>query len=200
MSKLDRHTEFLRAYNDYPSQDNEGYIPDRAGFKCGFSAAWSILEPLIKASPPPGVTEEEELQNAADAYARKGFKENEQLVWDSCSPETVQELFPDAVAAFHDFLAGAKHVQEQMDQERKNMIYEFRKRMKAENSKLRALILLTDPAVSSEEMNSLSAKQWAEFARWEKEQTLEDLQSIADSDKKLSLAKLTNREQRENSQ
>lgn len=31
--------EFQKAWRDYPSQDNEGYIPDRGGFKCGWFAA-----------------------------------------------------------------------------------------------------------------------------------------------------------------
>lgn len=31
--------------------------------------------------------------------------------------------------------------------------------------KLKQLLLLTDPAVSSEEVNSLSVKQWSEFIR-----------------------------------
>lgn len=39
----DKHTEFKRAYDDYPSQDNEGYVPDRGGFKAGFFAAWNLL-------------------------------------------------------------------------------------------------------------------------------------------------------------
>lgn len=30
---------FKKAWEDYPSQDNEGYIPDRFGFKAGFFAA-----------------------------------------------------------------------------------------------------------------------------------------------------------------
>ena len=32
---------FEDAWNGYPSQDNEGYLPDRAGFKCGFFAGLS---------------------------------------------------------------------------------------------------------------------------------------------------------------
>ena len=31
--------DFEKAWKDYPSQDNEGYVPDRAGFKCGWFAA-----------------------------------------------------------------------------------------------------------------------------------------------------------------
>lgn len=47
MNKFD---EFKKAYEDYPSQDNEGYIPDRAGFKCGFMVAWNLLQiELVKA-------------------------------------------------------------------------------------------------------------------------------------------------------
>lgn len=30
---------FKKAWLDYPSQDNEGYQPDRGGFKCGWFAA-----------------------------------------------------------------------------------------------------------------------------------------------------------------
>lgn len=30
---------FKKAWEDYPSQDNEGYVPDRGGFKCGWFAA-----------------------------------------------------------------------------------------------------------------------------------------------------------------
>lgn len=33
--------------------------------------------------------------------------------------------------------------------------------------KLKSLILLTDPAVSNEEMNSLSTKQWVEWLRFD---------------------------------
>lgn len=39
--------------------------------------------------------------------------------------------------------------------------------LRAENQKLKQLILLTDPAVSNVEMNTLSAKQWSEFLRWQ---------------------------------
>lgn len=35
--------------------------------------------------------------------------------------------------------------------------------------KLKRLILLTDPAVSDVEMNTLSLNQWAEYVRWHKE-------------------------------
>jgi hypothetical protein len=41
---MNRFDECKKAYADYPSQDNEGYTPDRAGFKCGFSAAWRLKE------------------------------------------------------------------------------------------------------------------------------------------------------------
>lgn len=47
---MDKHEEFKRAYADYPSQDNEGYVPDRGGFKAGFGAAWNLLMPKIKAA------------------------------------------------------------------------------------------------------------------------------------------------------
>lgn len=40
-------TEFLKAYDDVPSQDNEGYTPDRGAFKCGFSKAWHSQQTII---------------------------------------------------------------------------------------------------------------------------------------------------------
>lgn len=39
--------EFKKAYDDFPSQDNEGYIPDRVGFKAGFSSAWKLQEARV---------------------------------------------------------------------------------------------------------------------------------------------------------
>ena len=30
---------FKESWKDYPSQDNEGFIPDRGGFKCGWFSA-----------------------------------------------------------------------------------------------------------------------------------------------------------------
>lgn len=30
------HDKFRTAWENYPSQDNEGYVPDRGGFKCGY--------------------------------------------------------------------------------------------------------------------------------------------------------------------
>lgn len=47
---MDKHEEFKKAYDAYPTQDNEGYQPDRAGFKCGFGAAWNLLMPMLKAA------------------------------------------------------------------------------------------------------------------------------------------------------
>jgi len=37
---------FKEAWDDYPSQDNEGYQPDRGGFKCGWFSAidWILSE------------------------------------------------------------------------------------------------------------------------------------------------------------
>lgn len=39
---------FKQAYDDVPSQDNEGYVPDRASFKCGFvlGAEWALREAI----------------------------------------------------------------------------------------------------------------------------------------------------------
>lgn len=45
--------------------------------------------------------------------------------------------------------------------------------LRAENDKLKQLILLTDPVLSKHEMNTLSATQWSEFLRW-KEQRPKD--------------------------
>jgi hypothetical protein len=32
-----------QAWMDYPSQDNEGYLPDRGGFKCGWKACYNWM-------------------------------------------------------------------------------------------------------------------------------------------------------------
>ena len=45
----DWFTEFKKAYDDYPSQDNEGFVPDRGGFKCGFGAAWKVRDAELAA-------------------------------------------------------------------------------------------------------------------------------------------------------
>lgn len=38
---------FKKAWEEYPSQDNEGFVPDRGGFKCGWFAAlrWADSTP-----------------------------------------------------------------------------------------------------------------------------------------------------------
>lgn len=41
---MDKFEEFKRAYAAYPSQDTEGYVPERGSFKAGFMSAWRILE------------------------------------------------------------------------------------------------------------------------------------------------------------
>ncbi len=38
-----------RAYSDYPSQDNEGWVPDRGSFKAGFCVAWGTKEDELTA-------------------------------------------------------------------------------------------------------------------------------------------------------
>lgn len=35
---------FKRAYDNYPSQDNEGFIPERGAFKLGFHDAWNLRQ------------------------------------------------------------------------------------------------------------------------------------------------------------
>ncbi len=42
-----KYDEFIKAYDEYPSQDNEGFIPDRGGFKCGFMSAWDVRQKEI---------------------------------------------------------------------------------------------------------------------------------------------------------
>jgi hypothetical protein len=42
--RLTREQAMKEAYDDYPSQDNEGYQPERGSFKAGFYSAWRILE------------------------------------------------------------------------------------------------------------------------------------------------------------
>lgn len=39
--------ECQKAYYDVPSQDNEGYVPDRGAFKCGFRSAWHLQQQKI---------------------------------------------------------------------------------------------------------------------------------------------------------
>ena len=40
----EKYSAFHKAYDSYPSQDNEGFSPDRIGFKAGFFAAWDLLK------------------------------------------------------------------------------------------------------------------------------------------------------------
>lgn len=55
---------FKKAWEEYPSQDNEGFVPDRGGFKCGWFAAlrWADSTPA-----PSDVGDEE----AANKYWRE---------------------------------------------------------------------------------------------------------------------------------
>ena len=55
--------------------------------------------------------------------------------------------------------------------------------MKQQRDKLVALILLTDPVVSGETVNSLSVRQWAEFARWYKEKFRLDFPEVHPQDR-----------------
>lgn len=43
------HQAFKEAWENYPSQDNEGYLPERGGFKCGWFAALRYRDDEIKA-------------------------------------------------------------------------------------------------------------------------------------------------------
>lgn len=43
----DSHELMKQAWIDYPSQDNEGFQPDRGGFKCGWFMAWNHQQKRI---------------------------------------------------------------------------------------------------------------------------------------------------------
>lgn len=43
MKRSDWFDKFKETWLDYPSQDNEGFQPDRAGYKCGFHVAWDMV-------------------------------------------------------------------------------------------------------------------------------------------------------------
>ena len=43
----DCHELMKQAWIDYPSQDNEGFQPDRGGFKCGWFMAWNHQQKRI---------------------------------------------------------------------------------------------------------------------------------------------------------
>lgn len=46
---------FEKAWSSYPTQDNEGYVPDRGGFKAGWFAAleWERSRVAETESKPP---------------------------------------------------------------------------------------------------------------------------------------------------
>lgn len=46
MSKC--HKRFKETWEDYPSQDNEGYQPERGSYKAGFCVAWREREAELK--------------------------------------------------------------------------------------------------------------------------------------------------------
>lgn len=46
---MTKHQAFKEAWENYPSQDNEGYVPDRGGFKSGFLCAWDQQQTKIDA-------------------------------------------------------------------------------------------------------------------------------------------------------
>jgi len=76
-----KYDAFKRAYEDTPSQDNEGYIPNRGGFKAGFYAAWNIKDSEILELK----NQVEQLRLMCESYSRQlklvtttqklGFKE-----------------------------------------------------------------------------------------------------------------------------
>ncbi len=54
---------FKQAWLDYPSQDNEGYVPDRGGFKCGWFAALEWVKSQGTIIIEPGSDVEEIINN-----------------------------------------------------------------------------------------------------------------------------------------
>lgn len=53
------HEQFVTSWKSYPSQDNEGYLPDRGGFKCGWYACYNWLKSVVKPVEIPSFTNEE---------------------------------------------------------------------------------------------------------------------------------------------
>lgn len=43
-----KYKEFLDAHKLYPTQDNEGFVPDRGSFKCGFYEGWDASRKELK--------------------------------------------------------------------------------------------------------------------------------------------------------
>jgi hypothetical protein len=43
----DKYETFKQTYEDVPTQDNEGYTPDRGSFKSGFLRAWDLRQAEI---------------------------------------------------------------------------------------------------------------------------------------------------------
>lgn len=58
---------FKETWEDYPSQDNEGHLPDRGGFKCGWFAAWSHKQKEID-SLEYKLKNKDELIKASEEY------------------------------------------------------------------------------------------------------------------------------------
>ncbi len=46
---FDNLREFRDSYSEYPTQDGEGWLPDRGSFKAGFFACYHKLNPLREA-------------------------------------------------------------------------------------------------------------------------------------------------------
>lgn len=55
-----KHEAFKRAWQDYPSQDNEWYVPERGGFKAGWFAALRWADEQQAAAIRDAVAEERE--------------------------------------------------------------------------------------------------------------------------------------------
>jgi len=70
MKIFDCLKEFRESYDTYPSQDNEGYVPERGSFKSGFHACYVKLNPeFMKAQQ--ALRERDRERDAWKAYAGK---------------------------------------------------------------------------------------------------------------------------------
>lgn len=66
---------FKEAWKSYPSQDNEGYVPDRGGFKCGWFAALEWAD-----SHPDTSDGDEEANKPTATRNRAEFKTSTRLI------------------------------------------------------------------------------------------------------------------------
>lgn len=76
-SDSEKFDAFKKAWADYPSQDNEGYEPDRGGFKAGWFSCFQWLKSRMMDSKPSTINHEmpsdpiRALENAYDSLSEK---------------------------------------------------------------------------------------------------------------------------------